>query len=252
MGPAVPWRVGAVLIPAALCAGAQPAEEAALATRSSQCVPDRWLAGLGPAHVRELPASNFWGGASGSYCGVYCLYLAAQLKGFRPPSPANLAIISAAEGGITSISGLRAAARAIGFLSAEPSRIRPEDLRTIPYPVVAYRRDPAGRLGHFLLLAQLRDGMIQVVDYPRYVAWIPFGRLEQFDERWQGEAVLLKGLDGALLTPVRSAVLGGGLACIAAGSWLLGRRLIRKHARRDGAASEAKEVPATGAAVVGR
>lgn len=64
MGPAVPWRVGAVLIPAALCAGAQPAEEAALATRATQCVPDRWPAGLGPAHVRELPASDFWGGTA--------------------------------------------------------------------------------------------------------------------------------------------------------------------------------------------
>jgi len=155
-----------------------------------------------------------------------------------------------AEDGTCSMNDLVRAAKAIGFRSAAAVRIDPGQVSALPLPAIAYRRGAHPDTGHFMLLSRRQAGFIQVVDYPRCVAWVPLARLNRLDKTWRGEIVLLENPEPAPMTPLRSALIGGSLTCIGAGAWLLGRGVVRRHARRHEAPRKAGKAPGGDAAGV--
>jgi len=182
-------------------------------TTTRACVVDPWLLGLPPEHVREFPGRISLGARTDLYCAVYCMYIAMRVLGAEPVPPYRLCKMMNAESGVCSIHDIVNAARALGYTGAAAVRIDADGIDLLPLPAIAYRRASDIRNGHFVALVRREGSLIQMIDYPRYVAWVPIDRLRRFDGLWQGEVVLLQGAALRGITPRRAALLGASLTC---------------------------------------
>lgn len=199
---------------------------------------DRWTEGV----IRHPLPEDARRQASAGACGPCGVALALKLAGREPPPLADLAQSLQVEHGRTSVHAVVQALRSSGFRHADAVRVvEPSVLADLPLPAIAYLH-PAreGQEGHFVVLAAREDAHIQVIDYPRYVAWVELGRLGQFDEAWRGELVLLRPPPGAW-TPWRAAAFGACCAWLTIGLALLGRSAWRAVSCRPGQAAARRQ-----------
>jgi len=153
---------------------------------------DGWLEAIAGGRLKSVTRGGFLGGFTGHYCGVYCEYQAITLAGGDPPPLDQLCRAMKAETGVCSAEDLARTARELGFPEAHVRRAEPQDLASLPLPAVAYRHGTRPREGHFVLLARRHADLVQIIDYPRRVAWVPVERLSQYTDSWRGDVVLLQ------------------------------------------------------------
>lgn len=134
---------------------------------------DGWLERLPGADVTPLPQGTAYGASTSEHCGAYCLYLAARLEKNRQVALAEVSARLPANRSRCSMAELVNAAHALGFDRARAVRLGCEELRHVRLPAIAYCRGQRPDEGHFVLFAQIRGDYIQLLDYPRCVAWGP-------------------------------------------------------------------------------
>jgi len=195
--------------------------------------PRNWLERLPGAKVIPLPEATAHGGSTFEYCGVYSLYVATRLeKDMQGISLAEVSSIVPTNRGRCSIADLVNAAHALGFDRARAVRLGPEDLRHARLPAVGYCRGERPGEGHFVLFARRRGDYIQILDYPRCIAWVRAQSLRSPVSQWAGETVLLKGAEPKP-SPLRAFLLGCSGSWLVIGGLLVGRAIWRRD-RRSG------------------
>lgn len=194
--------------------------------------PARWTEGL----LRHYLPEEAGRGASAGACGLWSVDLTLRLAGREPMPLSELGRRLNIHEGAASVHSVVQTLRANGFRRADAVRVvEASAIADVPLPAIAYLH-PAreGGEGHFVVLAAREHGKIQVIDYPRYTAWVPIERLARFDDVWQGELVLLEKPPRAW-TPWRAGLFGASCAWLGVGLLMLVRQGVRRF-RRNGPA----------------
>jgi len=184
-----------------------------------------WIHGIGQDRIRGIPGSDLYGGRERLFCGPYTLYQAMLTAGAKPPSIQEMIRASHAETGTCSALDLVRAARQFGFPQARAVRLDMRNLGEGDLPAIAFLRDPSRHDGHFVLLARRSGDHIQVIDHPRFIAWVPASRFTTFSKAWQGELIALNGPSVDSMAPVRAGLMGAGIVFLIWGLWRIVRRL---------------------------
>jgi len=179
-----------------------------------------------PCADREALTSRTFG-----FCGADALWIAARMRK-ESVDLQRVASDLASKAGTCSVADIVRCAHNLGFLGARAVRLQPHEFGQAPFPMIGYLHGAQGR-GHFVVFSRRERGWVQVVDFPREVAWVSLEQLMHFNQTWRGEVVLLGAWRGSW---------GGSLAAAAIGAAPFGMAAVVMVAlRRIGGQGPAQE-----------
>lgn len=146
---------------------------------------------------------------SGSYCGVYCLYMAMKIFDVDIEHRELLKpeYIGSHKG--SSLAELQKAAQDNGLYAVPVEKLTSRELRRSPYPVILHVKSSADKkdYDHYELFLETQNGQARMCDPPGPVRLVPFYELAP---RWDGTGLMVskKPIDiRVVFAPARKRLL---------------------------------------------